>query len=205
MEHSGRAGHNDPIVRQVGFFAPSAALPAGQSARDPSASSSSAADTDGLPPLPFLATASPSPPFVPSVPPMPSLPINVPLPSYQRPSPIMEGSECSDSLPPDDSYLSSSATSAAPSGAVFGSVSDVSGPIVSAAAVARAGAAAAQGEGADGAKPSRGGQAGAPARGQAPRGERQAEQWRGQRARGDPPRTAAAARGAVRRVRGVWE
>ncbi|GJP31376.1 hypothetical protein CLOM_g12016 [Closterium sp. NIES-68] len=165
MEHSGRAGHNDPIVRQVGFFAPSAALPAGQSARDPSASSSSAADTDGLPPLPFLATASPSPPFVPSVPPMPSLPINVPLPSYQRPSPIMEGSECSDSLPPDDSYLSSSATSAAPSGAVFGSVSDVSGPIVSAAAVARAGAAAAQGEGADGAKPSRGGQAGAPARG----------------------------------------
>ncbi|CAI7816156.1 unnamed protein product, partial [Closterium sp. NIES-54] len=154
----------------VGFFAPSAAPPAGQSgaqpARDPSAA---AADGDGLPPLPFLASASPSPPFVSSVPPIPSLPINVPLPSYQRPSPIAEGSECSESLPPDDSYLSSSATSAAPSGAVFGSVSDVSGPIlsVSAATVARAGATAAQQKAADGAKPSREKQAGAPGRGAA--------------------------------------
>ncbi|CAI5944201.1 unnamed protein product [Closterium sp. NIES-64] len=157
MDHSGRAAHNDPIVRQVGFFAPSAAPPV---------------DGDGLPPLPFLASASPSPPFVPSVPPIPSLPINVPLPSYQRPSPIAEGSECSESLPPDDSYLSSSATSAAPSGAVFGSVSDVSGPIlsVSAATVARAGAAAAQQEAADGAKPSREKQAGAPGRGAAAAG-----------------------------------
>ncbi|CAI5965221.1 unnamed protein product [Closterium sp. NIES-65] len=168
MDHSGRAAHNDPIVRQVGFFAPSAAPPVGQSA----APSATPADGDGLPPLPFLASASPSPPFVPSVPPIPSLPINVPLPSYQRPSPIAEGSECSESLPPDDSYLSSSATSAAPSGAVFGSVSDVSGPIlsVSAATVARAGAAAAQQEAADGAKPSREKQAGAPGRGAAAAG-----------------------------------